>query len=95
MVGKYRRIPDFWVPSWVLITMLTTLAHPVIIRAAVVWFCQVDDLTVELKVTLVWMDPPVLTFVGRQLLHDLDLMVFSSTGERANETHSLLYAFIR
>eukprot|EP00904_Undaria_pinnatifida_P012698 jgi/Undpi1/8559/HiC_scaffold_25.g11024.m1 len=41
----------------------------------------VADLTVELKATLVWMDPPVLTFVGRQLLHDLDLVVLSSNGD--------------
>ena len=58
--------------------MATTLPIP-----PVVCFCQVSDLTVELKATLVWMDPPVLTFVGRQLLHDLDLMVLSSTGEQA------------
>lgn len=45
---------------------------------------QVADLTVELKATLVWMDPPVLTFVGRQLLHDLDLVVLSSNGEEAH-----------
>lgn len=36
---------------------------------------QVANNSVDLRVTLVWMDPPVLNFAGRQLLHDLDLIV--------------------
>lgn len=45
---------------------------------------QVQNTSVNLSVTLVWMDPPTLTFAGRQLVHDLDLVVLpSGNGEPA------------
>lgn len=55
-----------------------TLTHVYIISL----HYQVDP-TVEVRATLVWMDPPVLNFVGRQLLHDLDLVVVPSAGEES------------
>ncbi|CAM9982410.1 unnamed protein product [Sphacelaria rigidula] len=38
-----------------------------------------------MRATLVWMDPPVLNFAGRQLLHDLDLVVLPIQGEEEGQ----------